>query len=111
MTPNLMTYKKPKKLSRVFDNVVDDIADNYKDEIKEEDKYFEKFKKSEGYRKYTAGVNDVLFKKGLPRIINFTTVPNQATQATQETNLKQLYAGDPSKVNNLKTFDGKIKFN
>ena len=111
MTPNLMTYKKPKKLSRVFDNVVDDIADNYKDEIKEEDKYFEKFKKSESYRKYTAGVNDVLFKKGLPRIINFTTVPNQATQATQETNLKQLYAGDPSKVNNLKTFDGKIKFN
>ena len=111
MTQNLLSVKKPKNLNRQFDNIVDDLADTYKDEIKEEDKFFEKFKKSPEYKKYTTGVNDVLFKKSLPRIVNFTTVPNPTTQALKETNLKNLYAGDPSKINDLGTFDGKIKFN
>ena len=111
MTQNLLSVKKPKNLNRVFGNIVDDLADIYKDEIKEEDKFFEKFKKTPEYKKYTTGVNDVLFKKSLPRIVNFTTVPNTATQALKETNLKYLYAGDPSFIDKLETFDGKIKFN
>ena len=111
MTPNLLTYKKPKNLKRVFENIVEDIADDYSKEVKKEDNFFEKFKKSSDYSKYVSGVDAVLFKKGLPRIVNFTTVPNQATQATQETDLKNLYKGDPGKINDLSTFDGKIKFN
>ena len=39
------------------------------------------------------------------------TVPNPTTQALKETNLKNLYAGDPSFIDKLDTFDGKIKFN
>ena len=79
--------------------------------IKEEDKFFEKFKKSPEYKKYTTGVNDVLFKKSLPRIVNFTTVPDPATKEFSETGLKNLYAGDPAFIDKLETFDGKIKFN
>jgi len=111
MTPNLLSVKKPKNLNRVFGNIVDDLADKYKDEIKEEDKFFEKFKKSPEYKKYTTGVNDVLFKKSLPRIVNFTTVPDPATKVLSETGLKNLYVGDSSKINDFGTFDGKIKFN
>ena len=111
ITPNIKDVKKPKNLSRVFENIVDDLVDTYKDELKNELKAFEKFKKKSTYDKYINGLDEVLYKKGKARIVKFTTEPNPTEQATKETNLTYLYKGDPSKINNFEIFDGKIKFN
>jgi hypothetical protein len=53
----------------------------------------------------------VLYKKGKPRIVNFTTEPDPTEQATKETNLTELYTGVPSEIDDFETFDGKIKLN
>jgi hypothetical protein len=112
ITPNLETVKKPKKLSKVFDDILDDLVDLYKSELKSELKDFETFKKNSDYLKYINGLDEVLgFTKGDARIVTFTTVPDTQTQAAQEKNLNSLYKGDDSTINNLETFDGKIKFN
>ena len=112
ITPNLETVKKPKKLSKVFDDILDDLVDLYKSELKSELKDFETFKKNSDYLKYINGLDEVLgFTKGGARIVTFTTVPDTQTQSAQEKNLNSLYKGDDSTINNLETFDGKIKFN
>jgi len=110
ITPNIKDVKKPKKLSRVFENIVDDLVGLYKDELKNEAKSFEKFKKKSEYQKYINGLDEVLYKKGKPRIINFTTEADPQ-QAQKESDLTKLYKGDESKINNFETFDGKIKLN
>ena len=111
LTPNIKDTKKPKKLSRVFENIVDDYVKIYKKEIEEEDKIFKTFKNSADYKKYIDGVDTILYKKGKPRIVTFTTVVDAATVDTKKTNLNSLYKGDPEKIPDLTTFDGKIKFN
>ena len=112
ITPNLETVKKPKKLSKVFDDILDDLVDLYKSELKSELKDFETFKKNSDYLKYINGLDEVLeFTKGDARIVTFTTVPDAQTQSAQEKNLNSLYKGDPDTINNLETFNGKIKFN
>jgi outer membrane protein OmpA-like peptidoglycan-associated protein len=111
ITPNIVNEKKPKKLSRVFENIVDDLVGDYKDELKNELKTFEKFKKNESYEKYINGLDELLYKKGKPRIVNFTTEPDPTEQANKEKNLLSLYKGDENQINNFETFDGKIKFN
>ena len=111
LTPNIKDTKKPKKLSKEFENIVDDYVKIYKKEISEEEKIFKTFKDSADYKKYIDGVDNVLYQKGKPRIVTFTTVPDAATLPTKETNLKSLYNGDPEKIPVLTTFDGKVKFN
>ena len=111
ITPNIKDVKKPKKLSRVFENIVDDLVDKYKDELKNELKTFEKFKKKSDYDKYINGLDEILYTKGKARIVNFTTEPDPTEQATKETNLKELYTGVPSEIGDFETFDGKIKLN
>ena len=74
-------------------------------------KAFEKFKKKSTYDKFINGLDEVLYKKGKPRIVNFTTEPDPTEQATKETNLTELYTGVPSEIGDFETFDGKIKFN
>ena len=111
ITPNIKDVKKPKKLSRVFENIVDDLVDTYKDELKNELKTFEKFKKKSDYDKYINGLDEILYTKGKARIVNFTTEPDPTEQATKETNLKELYTGVPSEIGDFETFDGKIKLN
>jgi hypothetical protein len=111
LTPNIIDVKKPKKLKRVFENIVDDLVDLYKDELKDENKTYNKFKKSSEYEKYLKGLDELLYKKGLPRLVDFTTEPDPTEQANKEQSLVYLYKGDPSKVGDFQTFDGKIKFN
>jgi len=111
LTPNIATIKKPKKLAKVFDDVLDYIIDLYKDEIKEEDKVLSKFKDTAEFKKYTKGIDEILYTKGKSRIVNFTTVPDAAKEVQQKTDLTSLYKGDPSLINKLETFNGKIKFN
>jgi hypothetical protein len=111
ITPNIKDVKKPKKLSRVFENIVDKLVGDYKDELKNELKAFEKFKKKSDYDKFVNGLDEVLYKKGKPRIVNFTTEPDPTEQATKETNLTELYTGVPSEIGDFETFDGKIKLN
>ena len=111
LTPNIKNQKKPKKLSKLFEDIVDNYVKIYKKEIEEEDKIFKTFKNSAEYKKFIDGVDTVLYKKGKPRIITFTTVVDNATLGTKQTNLKSLYQGDPEKIPDLTTFDGKIKFN
>ena len=111
ITPNISTIKKPKKLTKVFDDVVDKLVDLYKDEIKEEDKILDKFKKTSEFQKYTKGIDEILYKKGKSRIVKFTTVPDAAKEGQQKTNLTNLYKGDPNLMDKFNTFDGKIKFN
>ena len=111
LTPNIIDVKKPKKLKRVFENIVDDLVDLYKDELKDENKTYNKFKKSSEYEKYLKGLDELLYKKGLPRIVEFTTEPDATEQANKEQSLVNLYKGDKNKVNDFETFDGKIKFN
>ena len=111
ITPNIKDVKKPKKLSKVFEDIVEDYAKIYKKQIESEEKVFTNFKNSAEYKKYIDGVETVLYKKGKPRIIQFTTVVDAATIETKQTNLKNLYKGDPDKLDKFETFDGKIKFN
>jgi soluble cytochrome b562 len=111
ITPNIATIKKPKKLAKVFDDVMDYLVDLYKEEIKAEDKVLDKFKNTSEFKKYTKGIDEILYTKGKSRIVNFTTVPDAAKEAQQKTDLTNLYKGDPSLTNKLETFDGKIKFN
>jgi len=111
LTPNIIDVKKPKKLKRVFENVVDDLVDLYKDELKDENKTFSKFKKDSEYEKYIKGLDELLYKKGLPYIVDFTTEPDPTEQSNKEKNLLSLYKGDEKQINNFETFDGKIKFN
>jgi hypothetical protein len=111
ITPNIKDVKKPKKLLNQFENIVEDLAGDYKDELKNELKSFEKFKKKSNYDKFINGLDEVLYKKGKPRIVNFTTEPDPTEQATKESNLKKLYQGDSETINNFETFDGKIKLN
>ena len=111
MTQNITSISDNKKLKRKFENIVDDLVSLYSKEIKEEDKVYEKFKKESKYLEYTKGVEEILYKKGKTRIFNFTTVPISTTEAQQKTDLINLYKGDPSLINTLDTFDGKIKFN
>jgi outer membrane protein OmpA-like peptidoglycan-associated protein len=111
ITPNIATIKKPKKLTKVFDDVLDYIVGLYKDEIKEEDKVLSKFKDTAEFKKYTKGIDEILYTKGKSRIVNFTTVPDTTKEEQQKTDLTNLYKGVPSLVGKLNTFDGKIKFN
>ena len=111
ISPNIEVVKKPKNLKNVFGNIVDDIVSDYNKEIKEEEKVYEKFKKNSDFLKFTDGVEEILYRKGKSRIFNFTTIPIPATEAQQKTDLTNLYKGDPSLINKLETFDGKIKFN
>jgi len=111
ITPNIKDVKKPKKLSKKFENIVDDYVKIYRKQIESEAKIFNKFKDSADYKNYIDGVENVLYKKGKPRIITFSTVVDNATIDTKKNNLKKLYNGDSEKMSDLSTFDGKIKFN
>ena len=111
ITPNIATIKKPKKLTKVFDDVMDYLVGLYKDEIKAEDKVFDKFKNTSEFKKYTTGIDEILYKKGKSRIVKYTTVPDATKEGQQKTDLTSLYKGDSSLISNLETFNGKIKFN
>ena len=111
ITQNIASVNKPKKLKKVFEKIVDDLVSDYKDEIKDEEKLFRKFKEDSAFLAYTDGIEEKLYKKGKTRIFNFTTVPIPATETQQKTDLTNLYKGDPSLIDKLETFDGKIKFN
>jgi hypothetical protein len=87
------------------------LCDLYKDELKDENKTFSKFKKDSEYEKYIKGLDELLYKKGLPHIVEFTTEPDPTEQSNKEKNLLSLYKGDANQINNFETFDGKIKFN
>ena len=110
ITANIKNVTKPKKLEKTFNNIVDGLVGIYSSEIKEEEKLYDKFKKDSKFTNYTNNIETILYKKGKTRIFNFTTVPDQAKKETQEKALKDLYA--PLNPNSdVKTFDGKVKFN
>jgi len=110
MTANVKNVTKPKKLEKTFNKIVDDLVDTYSDEVKSEEKLYSKFKTDSEFTKYTKDIETLLYKKGKTRVFNFTTVPDPAKKDTQEKALKDLYA--PLNPNtDVKTFDGKVKFN
>jgi len=98
------------KLVRKFGNIVDDYAKEYSKELNDEEKIFTKFKKSNEYKKFTEGTDELMYPAGKTRILLYTTVPDEATKAASEEKLKKLF----SNVNNdsdKEYFDNVVKFN
>lgn len=87
--------KKEKKFARKLDDVLDDIAKRYKDEYEDELKLFEKYKKSEGYKSFTTGIEAKLYPKGKTRLFNFQTGSSIGNE-NQKTDIKNLYSANNS---------------
>jgi hypothetical protein len=106
ITADLQKVKTPSNLSNKFDKIIDKFVDNCKEELKQESKFFDKLKKSSDYLDY---VNKSVYNKGKLRKFNYTTIPNQSTNATQEAAIKLLYSttGDVSSP----TWNNKVKLN
>ena len=102
----LSKVKSPSNLSNKFDKIMNKFVDSCKEELKQEEKFFDKLKKSNDYLGY---VNKSVYNKGKLRKFNYTTVPNEATKATQEAAIKLLYSttGDITSP----TWNNKVKFN
>jgi outer membrane protein OmpA-like peptidoglycan-associated protein len=102
----LSKVKSPSNLSNKFDKIMKNFVDSCKEELKQEEKFFDKLKKSKDYLDY---VNKSVYNKGKLRKFNYTTVPNEATKATQEAAIKLLYSttGDITSP----TWNNKVKFN
>jgi outer membrane protein OmpA-like peptidoglycan-associated protein len=101
--------KSNKKLTKNFDKACEELIKDYGKELEEEIKLFDKFKKSDTYKKYTTGIEKILYPKGKVRRFYFSTVKDESTQATQEQTLKNIYGNvDYGNVNDKEKFDGKI---
>jgi hypothetical protein len=110
LTQNITSISKNKKMIRKFDDYVDDLAKQYSKEIKSEENMYTTYRNAATYKSYVDNVENI-YKKGKPRVFNFTTVPITATELQQKTDIINLYKGDENTINDLTTFDGKIKFN
>jgi len=106
ITTDLQKVKTPSNLSNKFDKIMDKFVDSCKEEFKQESKFFDKLKKSSDYLDY---VNKSVYNKGKLRKFDYTTIPNQSTNATQEAAIKLLYSttGDVSSP----TWNNKVKLN
>ena len=106
ITPDLQKVKSPSNLSNKFDKIMDKFVDSCKEELKQESKFFDKLKKSSDYLGF---VNKSVYNKGKLRKFNYTTIPNQSTNATQEAAIKLLYSttGDVSSP----SWNNKVKLN
>jgi hypothetical protein len=102
----LAKIKTPSNLSNKFDKIMDNFVDSCKEELKQEEKFFDKLKKKQDYLDY---INKSVYNKGKLRKFNYSTVPNQSTNTTQEAAIKLLYSstGDVES----KTWNNKVKFN
>lgn len=107
LSPNITTNNK---VVKYFNKKCDELDKAYTKELKRELKIFEKYKKSPDYKKFTDGITEVLYTKGKPRKFKASTVKIEATNAQQETDIKNIYGsvnfGD--KANDKSTIQGKI---
>ena len=104
-----LTNDANKKIRKFFNKKCDDLSDDYRKELKDEEKLITNFKKNKKYTKYTTDITELMYPKGKTRRMNYTTVKNTATQATQEQTLKNIYGTTNYGQITLTIFDGKIK--
>ena len=104
LTPNINTDKKFVKL---VNRVVNDLQDEYLSQLDDELKQFSKLKKSEDYKEYIDGIENLMYVKGKPRKFEYDTFKGSNT-ATQEQKLKEIY-GSVNYGNDVKSFNGIIK--
>lgn len=104
----LTNVTSPVNISKKFDKYTDNLADDYNKEIKQEEKLFTEFKKSAEYKNYTDGIETKMYKKGKPRKFKYDTFITPQNKINSDL-IKELYS-TVNKDTNVKTFDGKIKF-
>jgi hypothetical protein len=104
-----LTNDVNKKIRKYFNKKCDDLSDDYRKELKDEEKLITNFKKNKKYTKYTTDITELMYPKGKTRRMDYTTVKNTATQATQEQTLKNIYGTTNYGQITLTIFDGKIK--
>jgi hypothetical protein len=71
---------------------------------------FKELRKDKYLKNFLSSPDEKLYPKGKTRKFNYTTIPNQNTNATQETNIKNVFSTTNTNQD-TQTFDGKVSFN
>ena len=105
-----LTNDTNKKTRKYFNKICDKLSDKYQKELEGEEKLISNFKNDKDYTKYTTGITELMYPKGKIRRLEYTTNKVDATNASQEQNIKDIYGTTnygPDAAT-LTTFNGKI---
>ena len=91
------------KLRNKFEKITKDIAQEFNKELEKETKLFEKYRESNKYKELTNGFEQKLYPAGKGRVLFYSTVPNQSTEADSKERLKDLFA-DKNTISDTKFF-------
>ena len=103
-------YNNPLNLKNQFTLIVNKLSDRYDKELKAEEKMFKELRKDKYLKNFLTSPDEKLYPKGKTRKFTYTTIPNQNTNATQETNIKNVFSTTNTNQD-TQTFDGKVSFN
>jgi hypothetical protein len=106
----LLKISDPLNLKNQFTQIVNKLANKYDKELAEEEKMFKELRKDKYLKNFLSSPDEKLYPKGKTRKFNYTTIPNQNTNATQETNIKNVFSTTNTNQD-TQTFDGKVSFN
>ena len=101
---------KPVNVKNKFTSIVDEITKIYDKELALEEKMFKDLRKDPFLKQYLSSPDKILYPKGKTRKFDYTTVPNQNTNTTQEQNIINIYK-TVNTNEDKNTFDGKVSFN
>ena len=107
---SLLQEKAPLNLKNQFTQIVNKLATKYDKELAEEEKMFKELRKDKYLKNFLNNPNEKLYPKGKTRKFDYSTIPNQNTNATQEQNIINLYK-TVNTNEDKNTFDGKVSFN
>ena len=107
---NLLQIKTPLNLKNQFTQIVNKLSNKYEKELASEEKIFKELRKDPFLKNYLSSPDKILYPKGKTRKFTYSTIPNQNTNTTQETNIKNVYSTVNTNLD-TKTFDGKVSFN
>jgi hypothetical protein len=97
-------------LKNQFTQIVNKLTTKYDKELAAEEKMFKELRRDKYLKDYLNSPDKILYPKGKTRKFEYTTIPNQNTNATQETNIRKVFSTTNTNED-TKTFDGKASFN